>query len=70
MDKLSQISLENTVSVKIDCLLDQELLAKNFAIIIDCLKDLKNQQDKNNSEINNLAGLREIVNSLKNNQSQ
>ncbi len=32
---------------------------------MDCLKDLKNQQDKHSSEINNLSGLREMIENLK-----
>lgn len=60
MDKLSEISLENTVTVKIDYNLNQQLLVKNFGIIMDCLKDLKTQQDKHSSDLSNLNGLKEM----------
>ena len=49
MDKLSQISLENTITLKIDTILNQDLLLNNFNIIMDCLKDLQSQIHKHSS---------------------
>ena len=60
MDNISEISIENTVTVKVDCLLNQDILAKNFAIIMNCLKDLKNQQDQHSASLNGLSTLKEV----------
>ena len=64
MDKLSQISLENTVTLNIETLLNQNLLVKNFGIIMDCLKDLKGQIDHHTSELNGLSRLKDLVDKL------
>lgn len=45
MDKISDIALENTVTVKIDYEINSEVVGKNFRIIMDCLKQLKAAQD-------------------------
>ena len=45
MQKLAQINLKNTVSVKIDSIVNQDVIIKNFQIIMECLKDLKDGQD-------------------------
>lgn len=45
MDKVGEIKLENTVTVKLDCHLNEEVIVTNFKIIMDCLKELKGAQD-------------------------
>ena len=64
MDKISDISLDNTVTLKIDCLLNQELLLKNFNIIMDCLKDLQSQIHKHSSDIAGITSLKELFDQL------
>lgn len=54
MDKLSDITLENTVTVKIDYQLNSEVVGKNFTIIMDCLKDLKANQDGYSDKFNQM----------------
>lgn len=49
MQKLGEIQLEKTVTVKVECNLNDEIVVKNFKIIMDCLKDLSAGQ-------NDLAG--------------
>lgn len=51
MDKISEIALENTVTVKIDYELNSQVIGKNFKIIIDCLKEMKSAQDGYNGRL-------------------
>lgn len=37
MNNLGDIGLENTVTVKVDCQINEDIVIKNFKIIIDCL---------------------------------
>ncbi len=64
MDKLSQISLENTITLKIDTILNQDLLLNNFNIIMDCLKDLQSQIHKHSSELSALNTLKDAFDQL------
>lgn len=46
MDKLGEINLKNTVTVKVDCQLNEEVIISNFEIIMNCLKELRDGQDR------------------------
>lgn len=44
IERLSQILVENTVSVEVKCVLNESVIDNNFRVIIDCLRDLENKQ--------------------------
>jgi hypothetical protein len=46
MEKLGEITVENSFSLTVSCQLDQNLLAKNFTTIINALKELQVSQQK------------------------
>ena len=64
MDKLGQVTIENCVNLKVNCEVDQSLLAKNFNTIIEALKELQKCQADSDSKLKDLAGLREKVDKL------
>lgn len=41
MQSLAEIQLDKTVTVKVECNLNDQVVIKNFKIIMDCLKDLQ-----------------------------
>ncbi len=45
MEKLDSIQLSNTIAVKVDCSINEEIVAENFKIIMEALRQL--QQDQN-----------------------
>lgn len=44
MQRIDEIVLEQAVEVKVICELDQNILGKNFAIVMDCLRELRDKQ--------------------------
>jgi hypothetical protein len=54
MDQIDKITIENTLSVQVSCLVNQDIIGKNFKIIMDCLKDLKAEQDNHSSLLKDL----------------
>ena len=40
-------------------------MVKNFGIIMDCLKDLKTEQDRHGESLKDFAGLRDVVDKLR-----
>jgi hypothetical protein len=46
MEKLGEVTIENSFSLNITYQVDQHLLAKNFSTIIDALKELQQAQLK------------------------
>lgn len=46
MQKVNEIAVKNTVQVKVSCELNEEVVSQNFAIIMECLKELQSNQDE------------------------
>jgi len=51
MDKLGEITIDNSFNVVVSCQVDQQLLAKNFTNIIAALKELQQAQEKTDGQI-------------------
>lgn len=64
MEKLGDITVENSFNLVVSCQLDQNLLARNFTTIINALKELQNNQQKTDSQIKDLSSLKDKLNSL------
>lgn len=58
MEQIDQIAIENTLSVQVSCLVNQDIVGKNFKIIMDCLKDLKTEQDSHSDLLKSLSDLK------------
>lgn len=61
MEKLGEVTIDNTVNVSISWQVDQHLLGKNFATIVNALKELQSAQLKQDEMIKDLLGLKEKV---------
>jgi hypothetical protein len=44
MDKLAEITVENSLNLVVSYQVDQTLLARNFVTIVNALKELKEKQ--------------------------
>lgn len=61
MEKLGEVTIDNSLNVVISWQVDQHLLGKNFATIVNALKELQGAQLKQEGMIKDLLGLRERV---------
>ena len=59
MDKLSYVTIENSLNLVVSYQVDQSLLARNFVTIVNALKDLKDAQNLSDSKIKDLSSLAE-----------
>lgn len=64
MEKLSEIVLENSFTITLNYQLDQKLLANNFAIILNALKHLQAAQHKTDSQLQDLAAVKDRLDQL------
>jgi hypothetical protein len=46
MDKLADITVENSFNLTVSCQVDQSLLAKNFTTLVNALKELQLSQQR------------------------
>lgn len=46
MEKLGDVTIENSLTLAVNCQVDQHLLAKNFTTILNALKELQLAQQK------------------------
>lgn len=64
MQKLGDISIENSLNVTINWQVDQNLLAKNFTTIVNALKELQQAQRNTESQIKDLSSLKDKFDQL------
>lgn len=64
MDKLSDIVIDNSLTLTVSYEVDQHLLAKNFTTIINALKELQISQQKTESQQKDLSSLKEKFDTL------
>lgn len=64
MQKLGDISIENSLNFTLNWQVDQNLLAKNFTTIINALKELQQAQRNNESQIKDLSSLKDKFDQL------
>lgn len=61
MEKLGEVTIDNSLNLTLTWQVDQHLLARNFTTIINALKDLQGAQLRQESQIKDLLGLKEKV---------
>ena len=59
MDKLGEVTIENSLNLVVTCQVDQALLAKNFSTILEALKELQHAQSQSDQKIKALLSSRE-----------
>ena len=64
MQKLGDISIENSLNFTLNWQVDQNLLAKNFTTIINALKELQQSQRNTESQIKDLSSLKDKFDQL------
>lgn len=64
MQKLGDISIENSLNFTLNWQVDQNLLAKNFTTIINALKELQQAQRNTESQVKDLSSLKEKFDQL------
>ena len=70
MDKLGEINLKNTVTVKVDCQLNEEVIISNFEIVMNCLKELKDGQDRLQKGLNHLDDKYKLIENQSKNEKE
>jgi len=55
MDKLAEITVENSLNLVVSYQVEQTLLARNFLTIVNALKELKEKQSLSESKIRDLS---------------
>ena len=70
MDKLGEINLKNTVTVKVDCQLNEEVIISNFEIVMNCLKELKDGQDRLQKGLNHLDEKYKLIENQSKNEKE
>lgn len=64
MQKLGDISIENSLNFTLNWQVDQNLLAKNFTTIINALKELQQSQRNTELQIKDLSSLKDKFDQL------
>ena len=64
MDKLAEVTIDNSLNVTVNCQVDQSLLAKNFITIVDALKELQKAQALSDQKIADLSSLKGMIEAL------
>lgn len=64
MEKLAEIAIDNSLTVNLNAQVDQSLLAKNFATIVDALRELQKAQSQSDQKISELSSLKNTINQL------
>ena len=64
MDKLSDIVIDNSLTLTVSYQVDQHFLAQNFTTIINALKELQGSQQKTESQLKDLSSLKEKFDTL------
>ena len=70
MDKLGEINLKNTVTVKVDCQLNEEVIISNFEIVMNCLKELKDGPDRLQKGLNHLDDKYKLIENQSKNEKE
>lgn len=64
MEKLAEIAIDNSLTVNLNAQVDQSLLAKNFATIVDALRELQKAQSHSDQKISELSSLKNTISQL------
>lgn len=64
MEKLAEIAIDNSLTVNLNAQVDQSLLAKNFATIVDALRELQKAQSQSDQKISELSSLKNTISQL------
>lgn len=64
MDKLTDITIDNTLSLTVTCQVDQHLLGKNFTTILNALRELQANQLKTDAQVKNLTSMKDRIDQL------
>lgn len=64
MDKLADITIDNTLNLTVTCQVDQHLLAKNFTTILNALRELQANQAKTDAQLKDIFSLKEKLEQL------
>lgn len=64
MEKLGEVTIDNSLTLTVSYQVDQHLLAKNFTTIVNALKDLQISQQKTESQLKELYSLKDKYDQL------
>lgn len=64
MDKLADITIDNTLNLTVTCQVDQHLLAKNFTTILNALRELQANQAKTDAQLKDLSSMKDRLEQL------
>lgn len=64
MDKLTDITIDNTLNLTVTWQVDQHLLAKNFTTILNALRELQANQMKTDAQVKDLSSMKDRLDQL------
>lgn len=64
MDKLADITIDNTLNLTVTWQVDQHLLAKNFTTILNALRELQANQAKTDAQLKDLSSMKDRLEQL------